>query len=208
MNRNFIQNSNIILRKIFHSNESIDIIKDFIETFLKIKIKNIRINETPVIDGVVSKEYGIVDVRILTLDDREINVGIQIIDGDYIKSKMFLYYAKIHSNQIFYGDKRKIARTITINILDTQYFKTEYYHKVISVKKGIANGNIIEKIEMHLLELPKYTKNEYMDITKEDTWMMYLKGVSKKEINIAKIENIHIKKLDELIKEYWKNEVI
>ena len=118
MNRKLIQNSNYVLRTILNSNNCLEILKNFIESFLELKIKNIKINKTPLIDGKPTKEYGIIDVRILTTDKQEYNVGIQIIDGDYIQNKMFLYYAKIHSNQILYNDNRKIARTITINILE------------------------------------------------------------------------------------------
>ena len=60
---------------------------------------------------------GIVEVRIQT-EDEELNVGIQIIDGNYVQNKMFLYYARVHTNQITYNDNRKIAKTVTINILD------------------------------------------------------------------------------------------
>ena len=44
MNRKFISNSNLVLRKILNSNDNIDILKDFIESFLKVKIQKIKIN--------------------------------------------------------------------------------------------------------------------------------------------------------------------
>ena len=37
MNRKFISNSNYVLRKVLNSKENLDIIKDFIESFLNTK---------------------------------------------------------------------------------------------------------------------------------------------------------------------------
>lgn len=207
MNRKFIKDSNLILRKILNSNTNLDILKNFIESFLKIEVEFIQINKPPIINQKRSKEYGIVDMRVKTKENEELNIGIQIIDGDYIQSKMLLYYAKIHSNQVLYGDNRKISRTITINILDMQHFTSSQYHKVINIKTNIMNNGILETIEMHLLELPKFTKNVNEKMSDKELWMGYLKG-HEELINNAKIKNMYIKKLDELLKKYWSEEKI
>lgn len=206
MNRKFIKNSNFILRKIFNSNSNLSILKNFIESFLKIEIKEIYINNPPITDGEVNREYGIVDVRIKTKENEDLNVGIQIIDGDYIQNKMFLYYAKIHSNQILYPDNRKIARTITINILDMSFFSTIKYHKVIKIKTNIMNDSILETIEMHLIELPKFDKYSTVMNNKE-LWTGYMKG-NGILVGKAKRENKQINKLDKLLEKYWKEEKI
>lgn len=44
MNRKFISNSNYVLRKVLNSKENLDIIKDFIESFLNIEIQKIELN--------------------------------------------------------------------------------------------------------------------------------------------------------------------
>ena len=46
MNRKFVSKSNLVLSKILNSNNCLDILKDFIETILKVKIKNITLNKT------------------------------------------------------------------------------------------------------------------------------------------------------------------
>ena len=208
MNRKFIKNSNLVLRKVLNSNKGIDILKDFIESFLKIQIRQIKINNLPIINGEISKKYGIVDARITTKDGEELNVGIQIIDGDYIQNKMFLYYAKIHSNQVFYKDKRKLAKTITINILDTAFFTSDKYHKVIKIKSNIINDNILETMELHVLQLPIFNKNPHYRVSHEELWMLYLKGCDDEILNIVKEKNIYIKNLDSLIDKYWEKEKI
>lgn len=203
MNRKFVSKSNLVLRKVLNLKEHLDITQDFIETFLKIKIKEISLN--PYLkckEKYLPKEenFGILDVRIKTAENKELNIGIQIIDGYYIQNKILLYYAQIHANQLEYDKNREIVDTITINILDGIYFKTKKYHKILELKEDTATSNLKEKMELHILELPKF---EQGDDEKEDAWMRYLVG---KNVDFNKEQFQKIKKLDELLKNFWKNE--
>ena len=208
MNRKFVSKSNLVLSKILNSNNCLDILKDFIETILKVKIKNITLNNP--------KEYyssttyysmGIVEVRIQT-EDEELNVGIQIIDGNYVQNKMFLYYARVHTNQITYNDNRKIAKTVTINILDFNYFSSYNYHRKISIKTNIIDDNILETMEMHVIELPKFKMLNLSNIKKEEAWIGYFQGQNLKLIQLSKEKFSKISKLDELLEKYWKEKKI
>ena len=136
MNRKFVSNSNLVLRKVLNSEENLEIIKDFIESILDINITEIELNQylkdkskyLP-----AEENFGIADVRITTDTNEEINVGIQIVDGlYYLQTKMLLYYAQIHLNQLEYDEKREFTKTITINIVDTKLFSSENFHKVIT----------------------------------------------------------------------------
>ena len=110
MNRKLIAKSNYVLRKVLNSKENIDIIQDIIEAFLALKIKSIKLNAY-----LKSKEkylpeeenFGIADVRIITEEGEELNVGMQFIDGYYVQNKMLLYYAQIHTNQLEHDENRK-----------------------------------------------------------------------------------------------------
>ena len=188
MNRKFVSKSNLVLSKILNSNNCLDILKDFIETILKVKIKNITLNnpkENKYYSSTTYYSMGIVEVRIQT-EDEELNVGIQIIDGNYVQNKMFLYYARVHTNQITYNDNRKIAKTVTINILDFNYFSSYNYHRKISIKTNIIDDNILETMEMHVIELPKFKMLNLSNIKKEEAWIGYFQGQNLKLIQLSK----------------------
>ena len=210
MNRKFVSKSNLVLSKILNSNNCLDILKDFIETILKVKIKNITLNnpkENKYYSSTTYYSMGIVEVRIQT-EDEELNVGIQIIDGNYVQNKMFLYYARVHTNQITYNDNRKIAKTVTINILDFNYFSSYNYHRKISIKTNIIDDNILETMEMHVIELPKFKMLNLSNIKKEEAWIGYFQGQDLKLIQLSKEKFSKISKLDELLEKYWKEEKI
>ena len=139
MNRKFVSKSNYVLRKVLNNEENLDIIKDFIETILKVKIEKIILH--PYLQKMsnylpAEENFGIADVRIITKDKEELNVGIQFVDGYYVQNKLLLYYAQIHANQLEHENQNYIVRTITINILDFNYFSSKKYHKVIKIKEN------------------------------------------------------------------------
>lgn len=199
MNRKLVSKSNLVLRRVLNSNEQMDILRDFIESILKLEIKKISLNpylKTREKYLPEEENFGVADVRILTKDEKELNVGIQFIDGLFVQNKLLLYYAQIHTNQMEQRAKQKIVQTITINILDFNFFNTKECHKVIKIKDKEN-----ENVELHVIELPKFkTKKE---LTKEEAWISYLSGRETKDM-LKKFDKIE--KLDYLLNEYWKEE--
>ena len=206
MNRKFISKSNRVLRKVLNSKENLDIIKDFIETFLEIEIEEITLNpylESKSNNLPVEENFGIADVRIMQKDGEELNVGIQFIDGYYAQNKMLLYYAQIHSNQLEYQDDRQIAKTITINLLDFNYLKSDSYFNKIVIPSKTDNT-----IELYVLELPKFKMEQNRIWDKPQAWLAYLCGEPEDGVVQALEEVESIKKLDDLLQAYWENEVM
>lgn len=205
MNKKFVSKSNRVLRNVLNSKDNLDILQDFIQVFLNISIKEIKLNPYLKIKSKYLPEeenFGIADVRVKLENNEELNIGIQVIDGYYVQNKMLIYYAQIHSNQLEY-ENRKIAKTITINILDFPYFNTIEYHKKISIKTmDYENDNI----ELYVLELPKFHISEIDSIGKKESWMIYLCGNEGILLNNIKKKYKEINKLDNLLEKYWKKE--
>lgn len=207
MNQKFVSKSNFVLRKVLNSKNNLDIIKDFIESILNIKIISIKLNSY-----LKNKEkclpaeenFGIADVRIKTHSGEEYNIGIQFIDGIYVQNKMFLYYAQIHSNQLEYEENKKVVKTITINILDYEYFNNLPYHQRILIqdRKKSKEG----EIELHIIELPKFEVKDLNNLTYKEEWLLYFKEKNSKNIKSIINRSLYIKKLDILLDEYWKRE--
>ena len=207
MNRKFVSNSNFVLRKVLNSKENLDIIQDFIESFLDVQIKKISLN--PYLKSkeryLPSEEkFGIADVRVKINNGEELNVGIQFIDGGFVQNKMLLYYAQIHTNQLEYDNMRNFVKTVTINLLDFKYFDSDKYQEKIYLKTEEKK----EKLEFNVIELPKFDEKKMREINRRNAWMIYLCG--KNEILINNVINKYdkIRKLDNLLKKYWQEEVM
>lgn len=209
MNRKFVSKSNYVLRKVLNSTSNIDILKDFIESILNLKIIKIylnsyvsnRANYLP-----EEENFGIADVRIVLENREEVNVGIQIIDGYYIQTKLLLYYAQIHANQLEQSEYSQIVKTITINILDFIYFSSNDYHKKILIRDNPKDKETCENLELHILELKKFHSKEVEQMSHEEAWMTYLIGENQKKIDKIKEKYKEIQKLDNLLDTYWNQE--
>lgn len=208
MNKKFISNSNYVLRKILNNKDCLSILKNLIESILNITIENISLN--PYLkekSQYLPKEenFGIADVRIKTDENEEINVGIQFIDGIYVQTKMLIYYAQIHLNQLKYKDKREFAKTITINFIDFNYFSSKDYDKIIKIKTN--EGNVrLEELEMYTIELLKFKPKNSDNLTHKEEWISYLKGCENETLEKIKNKNPYIKLLDNLAEKYWIEE--
>lgn len=208
MNKKFITNSNYVLRKVLNNEKYLDIIKDFIEAILNINIEEIELNsylKNKEIFLPKEENFGIVDVRIKTDENEEINVGIQFIDGIYVQTKMLMYYAQIHLNQLKHDETREFVKTITINIIDFKYFSSKEYLKIIKIKSNEMYVKL-EELEFYIIELPKFTYTKNMN--KKDQWIAYLKGEEDDNISLEEIKkkNENIKLLDKMIEKYWLEE--
>ena len=208
MNRKFVAKSNYVLRKVLNSEDNVDILREFIEVILNIKIKKAGINpylEKRKKNLPAEENFGIADLRIQTEDKEELNIGIQMIDGEHVLTKMFLYFAQIHFNQSEYGDNRNLTKTITINILDFIFTKRTKYHSKMILKDKKMMGIYKDCLEMHVIELPKFKMSVNKEITLKEAWISYLKGENiEKAIRRSK----KIKKLDNLLNTYWQDEVM
>ena len=208
MNRKFVAKSNFVLRRVLNSEDNIDILKEFIEVILDIKIKEAQINpylEKRKNNLPAEENFGIADLRIKTNENEELNIGIQIIDGEHILTKMFLYYAQIYSNQLEYDDNREIAKTITINILDFIFTKETKYHSRMVLKEKEIEDTVKDYLEMHILELPKFAMKIRKEMNLKEAWMNYLRGDNIEE---AIKKSNKIEKLDDILKKYWREEVM
>ena len=194
LNRKIIADSNSVLRKIFKDEENIDVLKDLIETILNVEIKEINLIKNLHYSLIYKEVKGIAEVKITTTDEEKILVGMQIMDGFYIQNKMVLYQAQLQLNEEVYKD---VTKTVTINILDDEYFDVTDYKKQIQVKTVGAVSS--EKFgEIYLIQLKKFDGKNY----DEKEWIEYLKE------EIQEPKNEKIKKLDNLLDDYWKNEVL
>ena len=208
MNRKFVAKSNFVLRRVLNSEDNIDILKEFIEIILDIKIRETQINpylEKRKNNLPAEENFGIADLRIKTNENEELNIGIQIIDGEHILTKMFLYYAQIYSNQLEYDDNREIAKTITINILDFIFTKETKYHSRMVLKEEEIEDTVKDYLEMHILELPKFAMKIRKEMNLKEAWMNYLRGDNIEE---AIKKSKKIEKLDDILKKYWREEVM
>ena len=99
MNQELVCNRNYVLKKILSNENYKNIIKDMIQSILKIDIQKIGLNSyIDILEKYIPayQKMGVVDVRVMTKKGEEFNIGIQFVDGKHIQKKIALYYLFVH----------------------------------------------------------------------------------------------------------------
>ena len=165
-------------------NENAHLLKDFLQSILKIEITNIVVKTEVTLDKTVknSKESRL-DL-LAEIDNKEqINVEIQTNNKYNIISRSMYYGSTLYRNSLGEGqDYNQAKKTVVIMILDYNEFKEGPYHEVARLRRDYNNEVITDKIEFHYIQLPKFIENVEEIKEDEEIWLAYISNqLNKKE---------------------------
>ena len=165
-------------------NENVHLLKDFLQSILKIEITNIMVKTEVILDKTVknSKESRL-DL-LAEIDNKEqINVEIQTSNKYNIINRSMYYGSTLYRNSLGEGqDYNQAKKTVVIMILDYNEFKEGPYHEVARLRRDYNNEVITDKIEFHYIQLPKFIENVEEIKEDEEIWLAYISNqLNKKE---------------------------
>ncbi len=182
----------IVFKKIFTENE--DMLTDFVAHALDIpieSIKKIQIINTELMPESVDSKFSRLDLN-MNVDDKLVNVEIQIYkDDDYFDRALF-YWAKLYTSALKKGENYdKLKQTITINIVEFNLFEGNNYHtEVAAVIKG-TNKVFSDKFKIHFFELRKVSRD--LDINNRmELWLQFINAESEDDFDMIESTNIPI----------------
>ena len=201
--------SDYVFKRIFGQEENKEALKDFLESILNIKIKNIEINNPEIPKNFYDSKYGVLDLKV-TLDSKLIvNVEMQLQNEHNIEQRTTYYMTSTYANQlgegVAYANCKKV---IVINILNFNYYRRNAYHLIARMK--FEREKEEEKVEMgyekedkyatnylevHTIELPKFKKKNPDIHTKLEQWLWLFIGGEEKVKKASKV-NKEIEKIN------------
>ena len=96
--------SDYVFKRIFGQEENKEALKDFLESILNIKIKNIEINNPEIPKDFYDSKYGVLDLKV-TLDNKLIvNVEMQLQNQHNIEPRTTFYMASTYVSQLGEGE--------------------------------------------------------------------------------------------------------
>jgi len=185
---------------LFGDPKNIDLLKALLCAILN--VEESEFNNLKIINNELPRQFaedkkGILDVRVKTKDDKEIDIEIQIISTEYMAERTTFYWSKMYTGQIKSGDTYdKLKKCITINILDFECIPLNKLHTSYHITEDETNYRLTEILEIHYLELPKLNKN---NIEKDENsaitqWMEFIGAKSKEVMEMLAEKNKEIKK--------------
>lgn len=148
----------IIFKRIFGNDKNDKIIAAFVEDLLELKrgsIQKIEIKNVELPPDELDKKFCRLDLK-MHIDDKIVNIEMQINFEPDFKDRTLFYWAKIYSEDLGSGEEYgDLKKTICINIINFNAFECNDYHSHFKVKEVDRNEVLSDKLDIHFFELKK-----------------------------------------------------
>lgn len=118
------------------------------------------------IKEMIADKTGRLDVRAKTADGMQIDIEVQINNHKNMDKRTLFYWGKLFLEGIKQGeDYIKLAKVITVNILDFDYLDIAKFHSTFHLwEDNEENYLLTDLIEVHFIELPKFRRFDQKDL--------------------------------------------
>lgn len=164
-----------------------------------LKLDPVDIQKTEILNTNLRKlheddKQGILDVRILMNDTTEIDIEIQLSMLNVWADRALFYLAKMYTEQINPGQNYSVfKKCVSISILDFHLFpeETEFY-SCFHIREDTRNTLYTDKMEFHVLELPKLPKELKEDSSDLELWAKFINAERKEDFDMLAEKNAYI----------------
>ena len=187
-------------KEIMMKEENFNILKKVLETILKVRIQEIKLQPLNLNTGNIHIKGKEVDLLVIT-EQGKIEVEVNTYYNDYVRVRNFSYITSIYNNQVTVGEKyNEDTNIIQINlnygVKDTEY-KRVYKVRDETGKEYIKNFSIYE-INMEKLKEIWYDKNE-LEIEKNKYLLMLDMEISDlKKLSEDRVVKDYMEKIEKL----------
>ena len=169
----------------------------FLSAILKLNPEDIQ--DTKILNTNLCKlhedeKLGILDVRILMNNNTEIDIEIQLAAMNIWADRALFYLAKMYTEQISAGeDYTLFKKCVSISILDFKLFEQEpEFYSCFHIREDSRNFLYTDKMEFHVLELPKLPKELKEDSSDIELWGKSINAERKEEFVMLAEKNTYI----------------
>ena len=169
----------------------------FLAAVLNINPKDIK--ETQILNTNLRKEHeddklGILDVRLLMNDNAEIDIEIHLSQLKVWAERSLFYLSKMYTGQISPGQGYHVLKKcINISILDFKLFPDEAeFYSCFHIREDTHGFIYTDKMEFHLIELPKLPKELKEDSSDIELWAKFINSERKEDFDMLARKNQYI----------------
>ena len=169
----------------------------FLAAVLGIRPESIK--ETRILNTNLRREHeddkqGILDVRLLMDNNSEIDIEIQLSELKVWADRSLFYLAKMFTEQIKPGDSYRVfKKCVSISILDFILFQGETeFHSCFHIREDKRQFLYTDKMEFHVIELPKLPENLKENCTDLELWAKFISAERKEEFDMLAEKNPYI----------------
>ena len=192
--------NDIIFKKIFGTEGNEVILKDFLSSIIEEPIKEIEVEKDMKLEKEdLNDKVGILDIKAKLDNGVQVNVEMQVVNQQNMEKRTLFYWGKLYTRSIHEGESfYELKKTITINLLDFNYFDTKEYHTKWHIVEDTEKDKVLtDVLEIHFIELKKFIKEERRPENKKEEWLYFLDYSKRGMVEMATKKNKVIEKAKE-----------
>lgn len=184
----------IIFKKIFSLEENEDLLHDFLASLLEIpynSIQRIDVLNSDVLPETAVGKFSRMDLKLL-VDNRLVNVEMQISAKSDFKDRVLYYWSKMYSNELKSGEEYgELKQSISINIINFNMFDCAEFHSHFKLLEANRHETLTDKCSIHFFELKKINKNVNKN-NRMELWLQLINAESEEELAMLQETNVPV----------------
>ena len=189
--------SDVIFKNLFSKIGNEDLLKEFLEEILRIKINKIEIQKEVEVSKSHEKEKcGRLDLRVKINENAIVVIEMQLQDKCKMDKRAMYYAGKIIGNSLEVGQTyNQIKDIYVISILDYNMLETEEYNTdTVIVDSKYRKYIVIDGIKFYFIELPKFREQVRKPKTKLEEWLTFIDYENREMVKMAIEKNKLVEK--------------
>ncbi|MGE5339839.1 MAG: Rpn family recombination-promoting nuclease/putative transposase, partial [Candidatus Omnitrophota bacterium] len=126
----------LVFKKLFGSEENLDILKSFINSHLPAEeqVSELILKNPYNLADYINGKLSILDIKAVDENGKWYDIEMQVDSLDYYGQRTLFYWGKVFTGQIEAGELySKLRKTIIISIIDfTSFPNDDRYHRIIA----------------------------------------------------------------------------
>ena len=166
-----------VFKKLFGSEEHTDILISLINSIVSAQDQVVRIElKNPYNEKTFARDkFSVLDIKAQDEKGRWYNIEMQITDQEYYDKRSLYYWSRVYNAQLQEGmNYDKLTKTIGINILNFNCLVDEDCHNTFRLLNVKTGTEFIDHLEIHFIELKKYTGDIETVKSALDRWIVFL----------------------------------
>ena len=189
--------SDVIFKNLFSKGGNEDLLKEFLEEILRIKIKKIEIQKEVELNKSHTKEkVGRLDLRVKINENAIVVIEMQLQDKCKMRKRAMYYASKIMASSLEVGQTyEQIKDMYVISILDYNMLETEEYNTdTVIVDSKYRKYIVIDGIKFYFIELPKFREQVKVPKIKLEEWLTFIDYENREMVKMAIAQNKLVEK--------------
>ncbi len=187
----------VIFKNLFSKAGNEDLLKEFLEEILGIKINKIEIQKEVELNKSHTKEkVGRLDLRVKINDNAIVVIEMQLQDKCKMDKRAMYYASKIMAGSLEVGQTyNQIKNMYVISILNYNMLETEEYNTdTVIVDSKYRKYIVIDGIKFNFIELPKFREQVKVPKTKLEEWLTFIDYEDMEMVKMAIAQNKLVEK--------------